>query len=136
MSSTGETKKILIVDDEPDVVSYLEMLLRDNGYETVSASNGREGIEVARQERPDLVTLDVSMPEASGTRFYRDIRSDSDLASIPVVIVTAVTGYGGDKYGYEKFLSGRRLVPPPDGFFPKPIDPEPFLKTITELLKI
>jgi len=135
MSSTGATKKILIVDDEPDVVSYLEMLLRDNGYETISASNGREGIEVTRQERPDLVTLDVSMPEASGTRFYRDIRSDADLASIPVVIVTAVTGYGGDKYGYEKFLSGRQLVPPPDGIFPKPIEPEPFLKVIAELLK-
>lgn len=135
MSSAGETKKILIVDDEPDVVSYLEMLLHDAGYETVSASNGREGIEVARKEKPNLVTLDVSMPEASGTRFYRDIKDDADLADIPVVIVTAVTGYGGDKYGYEKFLSGRRLVPPPDGFFPKPIEPESFLEAIAELLK-
>jgi len=136
MSSEGENqmKKILIVDDEPDVVSYLEMLLRDNGYETVSASNGREGIEVARREKPDLVTLDVSMPEASGTKFYRDIRADDELVDVPVVIVTAVTGYGGDKYGYEKFLSGRRLVPPPDGFFPKPIEPEPFLAAIAELL--
>ncbi len=134
MSSAGGTKKILIVDDEPDVVSYLEMLLHDKGYETVSASNGREGIEVAKREKPDLVTLDVSMPEASGTRFYKDFRSDAELASIPVIIVTAVTGYGGDKYGYEKFLSGRRLVPPPDGFFPKPIEPEPFLKAIAELL--
>ena len=134
MSSASDKKKILIVDDEPDVVSYLEMLLRDGGYETVTASNGREGIEVARREKPDLVTLDVSMPEASGTRFYKDIRGDEELASVPVIIVTAVTGYGGDKYGYEKFLSGRRLVPPPDGFFPKPIEPEAFLKTVAELL--
>ncbi|MFC1529364.1 response regulator [Gemmatimonadota bacterium] len=134
--SSSIKKKILIVDDEPDVVSYLEMLLHDNGYETVTAANGREGIEVARKERPDLVTLDVSMPEASGTRFYKDIRNDAELASVPVIIVTAVTGYGGDKYGYEKFLSGRRLVPPPDGFFPKPIEPELLLEAIAELLEI
>jgi len=134
MTSEQQNRKILIIDDEPDVVSYLEMLLRDAGYETVSASNGREGMEMARQEKPDLVTLDVSMPEASGTRFYKEIRQDPDLAEIPVVIVTAVTGYGGDPYGYEKFLSGRKLVPPPDGFFPKPIEPESFLAAIGELL--
>ncbi len=134
MTGEQQSRKILIIDDEPDVVSYLEMLLRDAGYETVSASNGREGMEMARQEKPDLVTLDVSMPEASGTRFYREIRQDPDLAETPVVIVTAVTGYGGDPYGYEKFLSGRKLVPPPDGFFPKPIEPESFLAAIGELL--
>jgi CheY-like chemotaxis protein len=134
MSSAGEKKKILIVDDEPDVVSYLEMLLKDSGYETVTAVNGREGIEAVRREKPDLVTLDISMPEASGSRFYKEVRQDEELAAIPIVIVTAVTGYGGDKYGYEKFLSGRRLVPPPDGFFPKPIEPEPFLEAIAELL--
>jgi CheY-like chemotaxis protein len=134
MSSEQLIKKILIIDDEPDVVSYLEMLLRDAGYETVTASNGREGMEMARQEKPDLVSLDVSMPEASGTRFYKEIRQDPDLAEIPVIIVTAVTGYAGDPYGYEKFLSGRKLVPAPDGFFPKPIDPEPFLAKIGELL--
>jgi len=134
MSSEQSIKKILIIDDEPDVVSYLEMLLRDAGYETVTASNGREGMEMARQEMPDLVTLDVSMPEASGTRFYKEIRQDPNLAEIPVVIVTAVTGYAGDPYGYEKFLSGRKLVPAPDGFFPKPIEPETFLAKIKKLL--
>lgn len=134
MSSSQQAKKILIVDDEPGVVSYLEMLLRDNGYETISAGNGREGIEMVRQEKPDLVTLDISMPEASGSRFYKEIKTDSDLASIPVVIITAVTGYGGDPYAYEKFISGRRLVPPPEGFFPKPIDREQLLETIRKLL--
>jgi len=134
MSTDQRAKKVLIVDDEPDVVSYLEMLLRDRGYDTVTASNGREGMEVARREKPDLVTLDVLMPEASGTRFYKEFKQDPDLSDTPVVIITAVTGYGGDPYGYEKFLSGRRIVPPPDGFFPKPIEPEKFLTEIGELL--
>jgi len=134
VSDDPKAKKILIVDDEPDVVSYLEMLLHDGGYETVTASNGREGMEVARREKPDLVTLDVSMPEASGTRFYKEFKQDPLLADTPVIIVTAVTGMGGDPYAYEKFLTGRRIVPAPDGFFPKPIEPDKFLSAIDALL--
>ena len=110
MSSDKPAKKILIVDDEPGIVSYLEMLLHDNGYETVTASNGKEGMESARREKPDLVTLDVTMPEASGTRFYKEIRTDPALASIPIIIVTAVTGYGGDSYAYKKFISGQERL--------------------------
>lgn len=127
-------KTILIVDDEPDVVSYLEMLLHDAGYRTLSASDGKAGMAVARTEVPQLVLLDISMPEASGTWFYKEIRTDPVLASIPVVIVTGVTGFGGDPRGYEKFLAHRKLVPPPDGFFPKPIEPVPFLKAVEALL--
>jgi len=134
MSNSKKVKKILIVDDEADVVSYLDMLLRDSGYETVSAGDGAKGMEAARREKPDLVTLDVSMPEASGTRFYKEFKTDPELASIPVVIVTAVTGYGGDPYTYKKFLTGRQVVPPPDGFFPKPIDREAFLEEVKRLL--
>ena len=128
------TKKILIVDDEPDIVSYLEMILQDQGYDTVTAGNGNEALEVVKREKPALVTLDITMPEASGTRFYKEMRTDPELAGIPVIIVTAVTGLGGDKYAYEKFISNRRLVPAPEGFFPKPIDREEFLEAIDELL--
>ena len=128
------TKKILIVDDEPDIVSYLEMVLQDQGYETVTAGNGNEALEMVKQEKPALVTLDITMPEASGTWFYKEMRTDPEFVHIPVVIVTAVTGLGGDKYAYEKFISNRRLVPAPEGFFPKPIDRDEFLKAIDELL--
>jgi CheY-like chemotaxis protein len=134
MSNSRQPRKILIVDDEPDVVSYLEMLLRDAGYDTVSAANGAKGLELVQQERPDLVTLDISMPEASGTRLYREIKTDAELESVPVIIITAVTGYAGDKYGYEKFLSQSKLVPPPAGYFPKPIDRDELLAKVDELL--
>jgi CheY-like chemotaxis protein len=127
-------RKVLIVDDEPDVVSYLEMLLRDNGYETLVAGDGAEALDSVRRERPDLVTLDISMPKASGTRFYKEVKTDPALASTPVVIITAVTGYGGDKYAYERFISRRSLVPPPEGYFPKPIDREAFLAAVRKLL--
>ena len=127
-------KKILIVDDEPDIVSYLEMLLQDQGYETATAGNGKEALEAVKRDRPDLVTLDISMPEASGTRFYKEMRTDPELSKIPVIIVTAVTGLGGDKYAYEKFISHRHLVPAPEAFFPKPIEREAFVEAVKELL--
>jgi CheY-like chemotaxis protein len=127
-------KKILIVDDEPDIVSYMEMILQDNGYETIVAGNGNEALEKIRSEKPDLVTLDISMPEASGTRFYKEVRTDPELAGIPIFIVTGVTGMGGDKYAYENFISNRSLVPAPEGYFPKPIDRDEFLKAVREIL--
>jgi CheY-like chemotaxis protein len=127
-------KKVLIVDDEPDIVSYLEMILQDNGFETDTAGNGNEALEKVRKNRPDLVTLDISMPEASGTRFYKELRTNPESRSIPVFIVTAVTGLGGDETAYEKFISHRRLVPPPEGFFHKPIDRDAFLAAVRELL--
>ena len=127
-------RRVLVVDDEPDVQGYLEMLLRDHGYQTLTASDGAAALELVRREKPDLVTLDISMPRSSGTRFYKEVKTDPELAPIPVVIVTAVTGYGGDPYAYEKFLSHRSLVPPPEGFFPKPIDREAFLAAVEKLL--
>ena len=129
-----ETKKILIVDDEPGVVAYLEMLLKDHGYATVSAANGEEAMEKARSDKPDLITLDISMPESSGARFFKELRSDAELGAVPVVVVTAVTGYAGDPYGYLKFMQKQANIPEPEGFFPKPIDKEEFLDTIRKLL--
>jgi len=127
-------KRILIVDDEPDIVSYLEMLLQDQGYETSTAGNGNQALDAVRENPPDLVTLDITMPEASGTRFYKELRLDPQLAKIPVIIVTAVTGLGGDKHAYERFISNRSLVPAPEAYFPKPIEREAFVKAVNELL--
>jgi CheY-like chemotaxis protein len=130
----GGRKKILVLDDEPNVVAYLETLLQDNGYDTVSAADGLEGMKKARSEKPDLITLDISMPEESGIRFYRELKEDPELAGIPVVVVTGVTGYGGKPEEFQKFISTRKRVPPPDGFVAKPIDREELLKGVTSLL--
>lgn len=131
---TETNKKILVIDDEPHVVTYLETLLQDQGYTTISAKNGNEGMEKARDEQPDLICLDITMPEKSGIAFYRELRADPDLKSIPVVVVTAVTYYGKDPEPFKRFLSTRRKVPPPDGFFSKPIDRDEFVEAIGKLL--
>ena len=127
-------KKVLILDDEPHVVTYLEMLLQDHGYDTDSAPNGRVGLEKVRQEIPDLICLDITMPEESGIGFYRNLKDDSRFANIPVVVVTAVTGTGGDPDPFKQFLSTRKKIPPPEGFFSKPIDQKEFLEAISSLL--
>ncbi len=127
-------KKILVVDDEKHIVTYLEALFADNGYDTVAASDGTEGLEKVRGEKPDLITLDITMPKTSGVRFYRDLRGDPEIASTPVIIVTAVTGYGGDPAEFEKFIGSRPQVSPPDGFVPKPIDKQELLDTVARLL--
>jgi len=130
----SEPKKILVIDDEADTVIYMEALLSDNGYQTVSANDGHEGMKKAKSEKPDLIVLDVSMPQQSGIGFYKDLKSDEQVKNIPVIFVTGVTGFGGDEKGVEKFLKGRRNIPPPEGFFSKPIDPEAVIKTVGEIL--
>lgn len=129
-------KRVLVIDDERSVVAYLETLLQDNGYETFSAENGRAGIDLARREKPDLVCLDITMPEESGIRFYRNLRDDPNLSAIPVVVVTAVTGIGGNPEPFRKFLNTRRQVPPPDAFFSKPIVQEEFLEAVARLIGV
>lgn len=134
MTEVTGRKRILVMDDEPDVVTYLSTLLGDNGYETMSASNGREGMDIVRYEKPDLITLDISMPEGSGTVFYKQLKTDPDLASIPVVIVTAITVHDGDPYGFKDVMCDRQQVPPPEGYYPKPIDKDEFVKIIHGIL--
>ena len=85
-------KKILIIDDDPVVVKYLENLFQDNGYETCSASSSMEGLELVRRERPDLISLDLEMPGEWGPRFYRKLRMDKQLKETPIVVVSGIDG--------------------------------------------
>lgn len=126
--SESDKRKILIIDDDPGVVTFLETLLQDNGYETETAADGAEGLDKIRAARPDLITLDITMPEKTGVRFYRDVREDEALATIPVVMVTGVMKE------FKKFIHTRRQVPPPDGYISKPIDQQELLETVAKLL--
>jgi CheY-like chemotaxis protein len=127
-------KKILILEDEPDVVTYLKTLLEDYGYATDSAVNGWEGMQKAKASPPDLITLDISMPEKSGIRFYREVKDDPRLSKVPVVVVTGVTGFGRNPEDFRRFLETRKQVPPPDAFLAKPIDRDELLQVIRDLL--
>lgn len=115
------TKRILVVDDEPDIVTFLSTLFQDNGFDVISAGNGADAFRLAKAERPDLITLDMSMPEQSGVKTLRDLKADADLAKIPVIVVT---GIGEPMKG---FLDKIKKAPQPDGFVSKPIDREELL---------
>jgi CheY-like chemotaxis protein len=124
----ADKQTILIIDDEPDTVTYFSSVLEDNGYATVTAKDGAEGIERVKQARPDLITLDVTMPETSGVRCYRDLRETEEWRTIPVIIITGVSA------DFRTFISSRKHVPPPDGYLAKPVDAAELLGLVRKLL--
>jgi twitching motility two-component system response regulator PilH len=81
-------KQIMIVDDSPTDTHLLQKMLEKNGYQTLTAGNGNEGIEVARLLRPDLILMDVVMPGLNGFQATRELSSNPETSSIPVIIVT------------------------------------------------
>ena len=119
-------RKILVIDDEPDVVSYLSAFLEDEGFEVFAAGNGPDGLRLAREQAPDLITLDITMPGMSGIEVLTTLRRDEHLSCIPVIIITGVTSF--DK------LTDYRDVRAPEGFMQKPIDLVQLLSTIEGIL--
>lgn len=79
---------ILIIEDELHVSNYLEEIFQDNGFETLTAKNGDEALELLKDHSPDLITLDLQMPEKHGTRFYQQFRKDEGAGNIPVVVIS------------------------------------------------
>jgi len=115
------SKKILVVDDEADVRRFLTAVLQKRGYETVTAEDGRKAYEIAERERPDLIILDLQMPDQSGTDFYRRLMKHNELQNTPIIVVSG--------------LAGRHLaVREPIAVFDKPIDPEEFGSTVDRAL--
>ncbi|MEW5764737.1 MAG: response regulator [Acidobacteriota bacterium] len=121
-------KKILVVDDEPDVVTYLSTVLKDAGYETLEASNGEEALAQVAAGKPDLITLDITMPEMTGVRTYRTLKEDAALKKIPVIIVTGVS------HEFKQFISTRTQVPAPEGYLEKPVKPEELVAEVKRLV--
>ena len=132
-------KKILIIDDDPDVVLFLSTMLKDQGYGTVDARNGQEGIEKAKEELPDLILLDLMMPQKSGISLLSDLKKDADLKKIPVIMVTGVSGETG--IDLESFFQRSSTVGEndgemrPQGLIEKPVDPEKLLRLVKKALE-
>jgi len=122
--------KILIVDDDNDIITYLGTLLRDNDFDVIEALNGKEGFEKAQTEKPDLICLDISMPEESGVKAYRNLTENEATKKIPVFIVTGVA------HDFKNFIETRKQVPPPVAYFDKPIDKDEFIAKIKSVLNI
>ena len=85
-------KKVMVVDDDPNIVKYITAILEDAGYETCSADDGTTAYEVLKENKPDLITLDLDMPEEWGPRFYRRYSKKPEYADIPVIVVSGLSG--------------------------------------------
>ena len=133
--SLENRENILIIEDEMDMRFFLNTLLKTNGLDPVTARNGKEGIEKAREIRPDLIILDVMMPEKGGALVYRQLRTDGLLKDIPVIILSAVSKTSF--YHYLKMLNseGHPSIPLPNAYIEKPPDTEYLLSTIKSLIR-
>jgi len=120
--------RILVVDDEEDVRTYLLAVLADAGAQISEASDGREALRVARSFEPDLITLDLSMPGHDGMAAFRDLRSSPETAATPVCIVTG--------HPEMRAVIYERPPRPPEGYVDKPIDPERLVGTIRRILEL
>lgn len=123
-----DSKKILIVDDEPDITKWLTLLFEENGYQTITAADGSDGFAKAEKEIPDLIVLDISMPVESGVKMYRKLKESDKTSKIPVIMLTGVTPE------FEKFISSRSQVPPPESYFEKPVNKEELVNKVKELI--
>jgi len=123
--------KILIIDDDPDIVDAQKLILEANGYEVISAADGKEGLEKARSEKPDLIILDVMMTTVDeGFHVAYQVQGDEILRKIPILMVTSVgqqTGFHFDPEKDEDFL-------PVAGFLEKPIKAEVLIRKVKEIL--
>jgi CheY-like chemotaxis protein len=126
-------KKILIVDDEPDMVTFLSTLLEDEGFMTITAADGEEGMAKVKTEKPDLVSLDLLMPNKTGIRMFREMRKDEEIKHTPVVMVT---GFGKDdvpSMDFKEWIQ-QRAIKPPEAYIEKPVNKEMLLAAIKKAL--
>jgi len=133
-ASNAAGKKILVVDDEPDITTYLQTLLEDNGYLVLKAHSAREAMEIIEKETPDLISLDIMMPKRSGIAFYQDLKINEDTKGIPAIFISAFSmarDFSG--MGFKNLVTDSR-VPEPEAYFEKPVDIPRLLKVLEEIL--
>lgn len=123
-------KTAVIIDDEPDITTYVGTLLSDNGWGVKSANNPNDGIALAQEEPPDVILLDVMMPERGGLSTLIALRKDERTAKVPVVLVTGIQETLKSDFGdfLERFKNYH-----PDAYLQKPIDEAELLKTLDQL---
>jgi CheY-like chemotaxis protein len=119
--------KILIMEDDDDTLEMVRFLLTRSGYEVITARDGRHGLEVARQQLPDLILLDLAMPELDGWSVAQELKTDPAMRNIPIVALTAYT-LSSDRR--------RALNAGCDGFIPKPMNVAEFVPKIEKYLRM
>jgi DNA-binding response OmpR family regulator len=124
-------RNILIVDDEPDIVAYIKAVLESHNFIPHMADNAEDGFEMVRKIEPDLICLDIMMPDESGISMYARLRKTEKYNSIPVIIISGVEQEG--EFDFRKFISDNK-IPPPNHYLEKPINVDNFVGIIKRLI--
>jgi len=121
--------KVLVVDDDPDFVAIMRTIMKKEGHEVITASNGDQALATARKNRPDIILLDIMMAYVlDGFNVTREIRSDAKLKDIPILVISSLTGVPG--IGAQDVDAG----PDIDGWISKPVQPAELIQKINALL--
>ncbi len=122
--------KILIVDDDPDLVEAVTMILESKDYDVIGAYGGIEGLEKAKTEEPDLIVLDVMMPDKDGYAVCKELKADPQYSKIPILLLTAVVS----KISTTRYTQQMGLETEADDYIDKPVEPAELVKRIEILL--
>ena len=125
--------KILIIDDDPDIVEAMRVVLESKAYKVTDAKSGEEGLKKAKADKPDLIILDVMMETGDkGFDVARDLKKDPNCKKIPILMLTAIK----DKMGLDfKEEAGDETWLPVDDYVEKPLKPDELLAKVEKLLK-
>jgi two-component system phosphate regulon response regulator PhoB len=127
-------KRVLIVDDDVDIAKLVSKLVEQAGYEAVVAKNGVEGMERVREDRPDLIILDILMPKQSGIRMYRELKTEESFQDIPVIVLSAIApkSFFRSQQVLDEFRG--QSVPQPEAYMEKPEEPEELMELMKRIL--
>ena len=123
--------KILIIDDDPDFVYATKKVLESKPYEVLTAYDGDEGLQKTREEKPDLIILDIIMPREDGFKVCEEIKGDPQLAEIPVIILTSLS----QRWGETIFSVTQGLTLEAEDYIDKPVAPPELLRRVEKRLK-
>ena len=118
-------KKVLICDDEPYILESVSFIVREEGYQVITANDGEQGLQLLRSEKPDLVLLDVMMPGKTGFDVCREVKADHNMCGTYVILLTAM---GQDRDMEDGYQSGA------DEYMTKPFSPRSLRRRLHELL--
>ena len=117
---------VLYIEDERPVIDLVREALKLAGYKVVGATSGRQGLTMMKERKPDLLLLDLMMPDVNGWDVYREVKTDKQLADIPVIVISAKVPDEGNIIIKD--------LPPVDDYLTKPFDVEDLIRTVNDLL--
>lgn len=123
---SSDQMRVVCIEDEPEMIDLVRLILGRKGFEVIGADGGIEGLETVRKERPDLVLLDLMMPDMDGWEVYQQIKADPEIRDIPIVVVTAKA------QSIDKVLGLH--IAKVDDYITKPFGPQELLESVEKIL--